>query len=174
MASPFLGQISLFGFNFAPRGWAFCQGQILAISQNQALFALLGTTYGGNGQTTFALPNLQGRLAVGWGQGAGLSNYDLGQTGGEDAHTLNISELAAHNHAITASSNPGSIAKPAGQELAAAPAAAGNLYGSTPGGSSMPAAMIQSDGGSQPHNNLMPTLTLNYCIALVGIFPSQT
>lgn len=172
MSEPFLGQLLLVPYNFAPRGWAFCNGQILPIAQNTALFSLLGTTYGGNGQTTFALPDLRGRCALSAGQGPGLSSYDLGQVSGQETVTLTVNTMPAHNHA------PLTIQASAGTKLNAVPAN-NNLGGAmiytnaaldstlTPGGST------GNTGGSQPHNNMQPYLVLNYCIALEGIFPSR-
>ena len=166
MSQPFYGQIQPFGFNFAPRGWAMCNGQILPIAQNTALFSLLGTTYGGNGQTTFALPDLRSRVPVHFGQGPGLSNYDLGQQGGGETVTLTAAEMPVHTHGATGSStfttkNPGGKVP-----------APGGAYG-TPADTSMDPAMIQAAGGSQPHANIQPYLAINWCIALEGIFPSR-
>jgi microcystin-dependent protein len=168
MASPYLGQITLFAGTFAPRGWAFCDGQLLAISQNTALFSILGTTYGGNGQTTFALPDLRGRVPLGPRQGPGLSNYDLGQTGGQESHTLAINELPAHSHAAE-------LPVASGEETTnraenGAPAKGGVYAAADTAG---PAVTVAPTGGSQPHNNLQPHLALNYIIALQGIFPSR-
>ncbi len=164
MSSPFLAEIRIFSFNFAPKGWAMCNGQLLPINQNQALFSLLGTTYGGDGITTFALPNLQGRVPV--HPGSGIS---LGQTGGEQAHTLNVAELPAHTHAPVGSSSSASASNPTG-----------DLWASPVNGSYSPAAntamnpdLIIATGGSQPHDNMSPYLVLNFCIALQGIFPSR-
>lgn len=170
MSEPFLGEIRLVGFNFPPRGWAACNGQTLSIAQNTALFALLGTTYGGDGQTTFNLPDLRGRVAIHNGQGPGLSNYVEGETSGQESHTLGVGEIPAHNHiiqaAITGDTNTplGSVmAKVARLKYAAAP------DGNTP----MNPNMVSPAGGSQPHNNLQPLLVLQYIIALEGIFPSR-
>ncbi|NYF80595.1 phage tail protein [Granulicella arctica] len=163
MSEPFLGQISTFGFNFPPQGWAFCNGQLLAISQNQALFSLLGTQYGGNGITTFALPNLQGSFALDTS-----SSYPIGQAGGEANHTLTIPELPAHSHSLTAASVAGALPSPA----AAFPGVLtdegySGAATTTLGSGSSPT------GGSQPHQNMPPYLVVNFCIALVGIFPSR-
>ena len=183
MAEPFLGQVEVFSFNFAPKGWAFCAGQLMPINQNQALFSLLGTTYGGNGQTTFGLPDLRGRVSIGWGQGNGLSNYDLGQKGGEEAHTLNQNEMASHNHnwmvnstnPATANTGAPSTSVVMGQTTGV-PAQGALfqvlLYTSGSPGTPLDTHSIGLSGGSQAHNNIMPYLTLNFCIALVGIFPS--
>jgi len=163
MSTPYLAEIRIFSFNFAPKGWALCNGQILPINQNQALFALLGTTYGGNGQTTFALPNLQGRVPIHMGGG-----FVLGQIGGENAHTLILSELPAHNHVSVGSSAAPDQGNPTGNLWAAGNAA----YNTTPNTTMNPAS-ITAIGGNQPHENRSPFLTLNFCIALQGIFPSQ-
>lgn len=164
MAEPFLSEIRIFSFNFPPKGWAFCNGQFLPINQNQALFALLGTTFGGNGQTTFALPNLQGRSPIHAGAGFGL-----GTTGGESAHAVNISEMPQHVHFFQASSQDANQVVAAGALLGAA----NNVYGAAANVTSLPGGSIGNTGGSQPHNNMQPYLVLNYCIALQGIFPSQ-
>ncbi len=174
MANPFVAEIRIFGFNFAPRGWAFCDGQILPISQNTALFSLLGTTYGGNGQSTFALPNFQGSGAIQAGQGPGLSLYDLGQTGGEPFVTLLDSEMPIHAHQAFATSGGADQAGPGGNIWAQAVSDQGafNYYNTTDGATMSPLA-LQIAGGSQPHNNMMPYLTLNFCIALQGVFPPR-
>lgn len=167
MAEPFLAEIRLCSFNFAPKGWALCNGQLLPINQNQALFALLGTTYGGNGQTTFALPDLRGRRPIQVGNG-----YFLGQQGGAEGHTLTISQLPAHTHAMRATSAVGSQDSPVDGYLATSvvdtPYAAANapVLGGSP-------SALGNIGGSQAHENRPPFLVLNYIIALQGIFPSQ-
>ena len=168
MSEPFLGQIQAFGFNFAPRGWAFCSGQILSIAQNTALFSLLGTTYGGNGQTTFALPDLRGRTPLHMGQGPGLSSYDLGQVAGTESVTLLSTQMPAHNHTHVASSGPPADNLPGGNFVAAAA-----IYAASPGDSVMAPSSIGIAGGNQPHPNMQPYLVLNWCIALEGIFPSR-
>jgi microcystin-dependent protein len=165
MGSPFLAEIKIISFNFAPRGWAFCNGQLLPINQNQALFALLGTTYGGNGTTTFALPNLQGRVPFHFG-----GNFTLGQVGGEATHTLSTSEMPAHNHLAMASSNNADQVSPSGNFWAKGAASA---Y-SAAANNAMSSASLANAGGSQPHANLSPFLTLNFVIALQGIFPSRS
>jgi microcystin-dependent protein len=174
--TPILAQISIFGFNFAPRGWAFCNGQILAISQNTALFSLLGTTYGGNGQTNFALPNLQGCSPVSAGQAPGLSNYLLGQSGGDPNIQLTAAQMPAHNHVAAANSGDGSLPAPT-NNIWAGPGADRDLYWYSPYslGSTvqMAANALSAAGGGQPHNNYMPYLAVNYCIALQGVFPSR-
>lgn len=169
MSTPFLGQIAIFGFDFPPKFWALCNGQLLPIAQNQALFSLLGTTYGGDGISTFALPNLQGRMPVHWGQGPGLSNYNLGQQGGSTAVTLVAANLPAHSHTVTASSNAPTQGSPTGGAWATA---ANIPYASTANAAMAPGALANV-GGSQPHNNVAPSLVLNYSIALAGIFPSR-
>ncbi len=165
MSEPFLGEIKIFSFNFPPKNWAFCNGQILPINQNEALFSILGTTYGGNGQTNFALPNLQGRTPVHVGNGIAL-----GELGGEMAHTLNISELPAHNHVPVGSANNASAASPLNNLWAAQTSGA---YAAATDNTFMLAASILATGGSQAHENTPPYLVLNFCIALAGIFPSQ-
>ena len=178
MADPFLAEIRIFPFNFPPRGWAFCDGQILPLSQNTALFSLLGTTYGGDGQRTFALPDLRGRLAIGFGQGPGLSNYALGQVRGEEFHTLVANEVPPHAHTVNALNNgtsggantPSASALLASAYLAEAGNPAENLYSTSAPSTAM--GIVSSTGG-QAHDNRMPYLPINYCIALTGIFPSR-
>ena len=165
MAEPFLGELRMMSFNFPPKGWAFCNGQTLAIAQNQALFSLLGTTYGGNGQTTFALPNLRGRVPVHWGSG-----HTLGEQGGEAAHTLIAAELPIHTHQLTATSVEGTALLPGGNLLARSNLPA---YHGLGGAQAMAPESVGVLGGSQPHTNLMPSLALTFCIALQGIFPSR-
>jgi microcystin-dependent protein len=171
MSEPFLGEIRMFGFNFAPRGWAFCNGQILSIAQNTALFALLGTTYGGNGQTTFALPNLQSRVPIHFGQGPGLSPYSLGQLSGQENVTLLPTQMPAHSHSLACHTDDAATGIPNGNFPAAS---AQNIYASaaTPG-QFMNAGMVTVAGNSQPHTNIQPYLAINFCIALQGIFPSR-
>jgi microcystin-dependent protein len=182
---PFLGQIQPFGFNFAPRGWAMCQGQLLSIAQNTALFSLLGTMYGGNGQTTFGLPDLRGRSLVGMGQGPGLTNIDQGEAGGTETTTLIVSQMPAHNHTATATSTlqgateQGDKASPQGRMLASLP----GLYYTPPQGGQTYTAMFNQavltsvtvavSGGSQPIPLRNPYLGMNMCIATQGIFPSR-
>ena len=164
MSEPFIAEIRVFSFNFAPKGWAVCNGQLLPINQNQALFSILGATYGGNGQTNFALPDLQGRIPVHPGAG-----FTLGQKGGQPTHTLSLAELTAHTHAPAASSAAADQASPAGNFWARQPYPA--YAGSAD--TQMSAALILAAGGGQAHENLSPYLVLNICIALQGIFPSQ-
>ena len=172
MSEPFLGMIIIVPYNFAPRGWAFCNGQILPIAQNTALFSLLGTTFGGNGQTTFALPDLRGRVSNSSGQGPGLSSYDLGQVGGVESETLTINQMPAHNHLVSASSADADSSKPEGKFLANSGSA--SIYLETLNAPVLLGAQtINNTGGSQPFSTLQPYLTLNYCIALEGIFPSR-
>jgi microcystin-dependent protein len=173
MADQFVAEIRIFGFNFAPTGWAFCNGQILPISQNTALFSLCGTTYGGDGKSTFGLPNFQGSAALGFGQGSGLSLYDLGQSGGSSSVTLLQSEIPVHTHTgMKANARAGISNNP----NAAAPALTTGTftYDSTAPTTALSAASTQVVGGSLPHNNYMPSLVLNFCIALQGIFPQRS
>lgn len=169
-ANPFLGQIMWVPYNFAPRNWASCDGQLLPIAQNTALFSLLGTQYGGNGQTTFALPDMRGRLLIGQGQGAGLSNYQIGQSGGAETHTLTPSQMPAHNHSLQALTATATATDPTGKWFAQ-PASA-KLYGNT-ASAAMSGAAIGPTGGGQPHNNMMPFTTLHCIIATAGVFPSR-
>src|SRR4051812_5465864 len=167
MSEPFLSEIKLVSFNFPPKGWAFCNGQFLPINQNQALFALLGTTYGGNGQTNFALPNLRGRVPIHMGNG-----HTLGEAAGSTSVTVNIQQLPTHIHSMNATSANASQILPTGNLLATS-AATDPIYANPASLSSMSPTKISSVGGSQPHNNMMPYGVLNFCIALQGIFPSQ-
>jgi microcystin-dependent protein len=170
MATPFIGEIKMFGGNFAPRNYAFCAGQLLSIAQNSALFALLGTTYGGNGQTTFALPDLRGRAPIHQGNLAGGGSYSMGQVLGTESVTLTASQMPAHTHSLGANSGPGSGAGPSGAVWASS--AATQNYAAT-GSTPMNAAAVTSSGGNQPHENRQPFLTINFIIALFGIFPSR-
>lgn len=170
-SEPFIGQLALVPYNFAPKGWALCNGQILSIAQNTALFSLLGTTYGGNGTTTFALPDLRGRVPLSSGQGPGLNNYILGQTGGAETQTLTLNQIPAHTHLLIADTSVGTSERPNGA-LPARNAAGVPQYGTHSTGT-MSAGGTQSAGGSQPHDNMQPYVTLNWIIALQGIFPSQ-
>ena len=165
MSEPFMGEIRVVGFNFPPKGWTLCNGQFLPINQNQALFSLLGTTYGGNGQTTFALPNLQGRVPIHMGNG-----HNLGETGGQTAHTLTQSELPQHLHLMMASATNADVITPVGNVLAQS----SQLYGPATQLTALDPSTNTAAGGSQPHENMQPYLVLNFIIALQGIFPSQT
>jgi len=169
MGTPYLSEIRIYSFNFAPRGWAMCNGQLLAINQNQALFALVGTFYGGNGTTNFQLPNLQGRVALHMGSDSSGNSYTIGQQGGEAQITLNSFEVPAHSHEVSGVSNSANQASPVGHTWAAS---LDEPYAPTPGVSMNPNS-VSSTGGSQPHTNMAPFLTLNFCIALQGIFPSR-
>jgi microcystin-dependent protein len=175
MSSPFVAEIRIFGFGFAPRGWAQCNGQLLPISQNTALFSLLGTYYGGNGQSNFALPNLQGNAPMFWGQGPGLSLHDLGETGGSETVTLLESEIPSHAHALNGQGSNANLNDPSQAVLARA-FGGGNLYKLSAGANIVPLSdqSLAPAGGDQPHNNMMPYLTLNFCIALQGVFPPRT
>ena len=169
MADPFISEIRILSFAFAPKGWAQCNGQLLPINQNQALFSLLGTTYGGDGRVNFALPNMQGRVAMHFGNG-----HLLGENGGEEFHTLSAAQLPAHTHAFNAVTDIANAAVP-GSAMPAARGRGGPLMYAPDGGptASMHPDMIHAAGGSQPHENRQPFLALNVCIALQGIFPSQ-
>jgi microcystin-dependent protein len=168
MSEPFLSEIKIVSFNFPPKGWALCNGQFLPINQNQALFALLGTTYGGNGQTTFALPNLRGRVPIHEGSG-----HTLGEAAGSTAVTVNIQQLPTHLHALQATTNTANTDTPSNATLLGS-SAPNDLYAGPANLTAMAPASVTSIGGSQPHTNLMPYLVLNFIIALQGIFPSQT
>ena len=166
MSEPFLGQISIFAFEFPPKGWALCNGQLLSIAQNQALFALLGTTYGGDARTTFALPDLRSRLAMHMSP-----THTIGEHGGQEAVTLTVAEMAKHSHAVQCNTSAGTQTSPAGnfwwQDSGF------NAVYSTVGGNAMAPGAITPTGGGQPHNNVAPVLAVSYCIALAGIFPSR-
>ena len=172
MSEPFIGEIRPFGFNFAPRGWAQCNGQLLSIAQNTALFSILGTTYGGDGKSTFALPNLQGLVPMGSGQGPGLSLRTLGQTGGSATVTLTIQQIPAHAHPDNCNAGNGNQQAPAGN-FWAQDVGGSKEYGDT-GPSHMAAGAVGSAGGDQAHANLQPYQVVNYCIALQGIFPPRS
>jgi len=175
---PFVGEIRLAGFNFAPLGWALCQGQLMPISQNTALFSLLGTFYGGDGRSTFALPNLQGSIPVGMGQGAGLSAYFLGQVGGESAVTLATQQMPVHSHTLPVSGAAGRVSSPSPSSfLGATGRGTKGIYASatqqTSSSATMASSAVGSTGGGQPHNNMGPYLVVNYMIALQGVFPAR-
>lgn len=169
MAEPFIAEVRIFSFNFPPKGWAFCNGQLLPINQNQALFSLLGTTYGGNGQVNFALPDMRGRTPNHTG---GQSGFALGQRGGSEAVTLTVAQMPAHNHFVNAVDAVQNSSVPANTEVYAN-SGTSEFYAGT-ANTVMNAATISQVGGSQPHTNQQPSLVLNLCIALQGIFPSQT
>lgn len=176
MADPFVAEIRIFPFNFAPKGWAFCDGQLMPISQNTALFSLLGTTYGGDGKSTFALPDLQGSAPMHPGQGPGLQLHDLGETGGSESVTLLQSEIPAHAHLVgRATATNGDSVTPVNSIWAQTPGGRGSVFTYHPGPAtaSMNANAINPTGGSLPHNNMQPYLTLNFCIALQGVFPQR-
>ena len=175
MADPFVAEIRIFGFTFAPKGWAFCNGQLLPLSQNTALFSLLGTTYGGDGKSNFALPNLQGSAAMFWGQGPGLSEHFEGEAAGEPNVSLLDTEMPSHQHALMANSAPGDLPTP-GPTISLARSSP-FIY-KTPAGAAAPQPLSPSavgiSGGGLPHNNMMPYLTLNFCIALQGVYPPRS
>ena len=171
MANPFVAEIRIFPFNFAPKGWAWCDGQLLPLSQNTALFSLLGTTYGGNGKSNFALPDLQGRSPMHPGQGPGLSLHDLGETGGSETVSLLESEIPAHTHTLRASVDDADVAIPTPARILAK--ASANMYLAGNQNTSMAPEGLAPAGGDQPHNNMQPYLTFYFCIALQGVFPPR-
>lgn len=171
MSEPFIGQIVMFGGNFAPRGWAFCDGQLLPIAQYQALFSILGTTYGGDGRTTFALPDLRGRAPIHAGHGPGLTDRRLGASGGAESVTLLVSEMPNHSHNMVGSTQPADDDNPSGNYPAKT---SGDAYSQTSAPAPMAPGVIQGQGGSQPHNNMPPWRAVNYIIALQGLFPSRS
>ena len=179
MSSPFVAEITMFAFNFAPTGWALCQGQLLPISQNTALFSLLGTMYGGDGKSTFALPNLQDQTAVAFGQGAGLSNYAQGEQVGADNVTLLTTEMPAHNHFFNATIDRGTTTSANGNVTGTGAAGppnqqiSGFMYSGAAANNVMNPQALSITGGSLPHNNMQPYLTLNFCIAMQGVFPPR-
>ena len=169
---PFVAEIRIFPFNFAPKGWAFCDGQILPLSQNTALFSLLGTTYGGDGKSNFALPDMQGNAPMHPGQGPGLSLHDLGETGGSETVTLLASEIPSHSHTLVASQADGIDQSPSGELYASG---IGIAAFAPPGPlTTLNASSLAPAGGDQPHNNMQPYLTLSFCIALQGVYPPRT
>ena len=171
MSDPFVGEIRMFGGNFAPSGWAFCDGALLSIAENDVLFTLIGTTYGGDGQNTFALPDLRGRVPLHQGQGPGLSPRTLGEHTGTETVALAPSQMPAHNHGLNASTSPASAA--ASSTGLVASASSTKLYGLTPGGADMAPQVLPAVGGSQPHNNVAPFQCVSFIISLFGVFPSQ-
>ncbi|MGH8654229.1 MAG: phage tail protein [Gammaproteobacteria bacterium] len=174
MADPFVAEIRIFPFNFAPKGWAWCDGQLMPLSQDTALFSLLGTTYGGDGKSNFALPNLQGSAPMHPGQGPGLSLHDLGETGGSDTVTLLQSEIPAHTHAMRASSDDGDLKTPTPSRSLARSVGGFAYQSTTTGLQAMALETLAPVGGDQPHNNLQPYLTFYFCIALQGVFPPRS
>ncbi len=170
MSEPFLAEVRIVGFNFAPRGWAFCDGQILPINQNQSLYSLLGTTYGGDGRTSFALPDLRGRTPIQSGNSGG-STYQLGQKSGQETHTLSVNEMPQHTHALSASTQAANSGVPTGNVLAAS--STPESYRSPESLAAMGNGTVANVGGGQAHNNMQPYLAVNFCIALQGLFPSR-
>lgn len=170
MSEPFLAEVRMVGFNFAPRGWAFCDGQILPINQNQSLYSLLGTTYGGDGRTSFALPDLRGRVPIHVGRSNGGDDHTLGQKSGEENHTLSANEMPGHGHTLRASGNEPATPVPTGNMLAAS---LNELYVDPAGLAAMHSGTVANVGGGQGHENMQPYLALNFCIALRGLFPSR-
>ena len=173
MSNPLIGEIKMFAGNFAPRGWALCQGQLLAISSNTALFSILGTTYGGNGTSTFALPDFRGRVPLNWGQGAGLQNYVIGEITGTESVNLLTTQIPAHNHTVNAVASGGNQASPASGYPAIESTGTSLNYSNAAPNSTMNPNMVSGGGGGQPHNNIQPILCVSFIIALVGIFPSR-
>jgi microcystin-dependent protein len=171
MGQPYIGEIRMFGGSFAPAGWAFCNGQLIPISENNALFTLIGTTYGGDGQNTFALPNLQSRIPIHMGQGAGTSNYTIGEQGGVEEVTLTTNQIPSHTHPPLGS-NTGLSDNPNGSYWA--DTATGKPFVAAPPAVLMNPQTITPTGGSQPHDNMLPYLCVTYIISLFGVFPSQT
>jgi microcystin-dependent protein len=171
MAQPYVGEIRMFAGNFAPSGWLFCDGQLLAISENETLFQLIGTTYGGDGESTFALPNLQSRVPIHWGSGGG-NTYQLSELVGVESVTLTPQQIPAHSHALLASTDVATLVDPG--DGVSAQTGTFDGYQSTPGAVPMAAQSLAQVGGSQPHENVQPFLCINYIISLFGIFPSQT
>lgn len=169
MSNPFIGEIRIFGFNFAPVGWAQCNGQIIPISQNTALFSILGTQYGGNGTSNFALPNLQGAVPL----GADFNTYVPGGSGGSETVTLSVSQIPPHPHAVNCRSDPGNAYGPPGNVWAPDPGGSKEYANAASGSDQMNSSAIGPAGGGLPHNNVQPSLNLNYCIALVGVFPPR-
>jgi len=180
MSEPFIGQITLFPYSFPPQNWADCQGQLLPVTQYTALFSLLGTQFGGNGTTNFALPDLQGRVAIGQGSASGGSNYAVGNAGGVESVGLSSSSMGAHSHSLNAVTSQGTTNAPAGAVLATVAKGAprsedkGNIYNAAAPTTNLVAASVVPAGGGLAHNNLQPTLTLRYCIALSGVFPPRS
>jgi microcystin-dependent protein len=173
MADPYIGEIRLFAGNFAPSGWALCDGRLVAISEYDALFSLIGTTYGGDGQVTFALPDLRGRVPVHQGQGPGLTNRVIGDRAGAEQSPLTAAQLPAHNHVLAATTAAAVGASGVAGSLTGTVATGTQLYGSAPGGAAMAASALATSGGNLPHPNVAPFLSVNFIISLFGIYPSQ-
>jgi microcystin-dependent protein len=174
MSNPFVAEIRMLGFNFAPKGWAFCDGQLLPISQNTALFSLLGTFYGGDGKSTFALPDLQGNVPIGQGQGTGLAAYFIGEQSGSEFITLLQSEIPIHSHNLMANSTKTGLNPAPAPDQILAKSQGGNMYTTTTTpATQMNPQILGITGGSQPHNNMMPFLVVNFCIAMQGVFPPR-
>jgi microcystin-dependent protein len=175
MSQPYVGEIRMFGGNFAPAGWASCDGALMPISENDVLFQLIGTTYGGDGQETFGLPNLQGRVPIHMGQGAGLQNYQIGESAGVEAVTISAQTLPIHSHPAMCNSGGGSnVSNPSAATWAVSDVNAYSASLATSGNIGTPAPVVSTAGGSQPHENMIPFLVINYIISLFGVFPSQT
>jgi len=172
MAQPYIGEIRMFAGNFAPVGWENCNGQLLPISENDALFTLIGTTYGGDGQQNFALPDLQSRVPMHFGTGPGLSSYQLGETGGTESQTLTTQQIPNHTHQMITTTSPGTNNSPSGAILATSPVV--DIYIQDTPTKALAPSVVGPDGGSQPHENRMPFIVIRYIISLFGIFPSQT
>lgn len=176
MADPYLGEIKMFAGNFAPKNYALCNGQLLPLSQNTALFSLLGTYYGGDGRSTFGLPNLQGRAVMHWGKGNGLTQHTIGETGGELSVTLNNQEMPAHNHLMQCNQTGGDTNTPNGGTFSSGARGDANFYAGSSPFTAVPMApnALELTGGSQPHNNVQPYLAVNFIIALAGIYPPRS
>ena len=172
MADPFIGEIRIFAGNFAPSGWAFCDGQLLAVSQNDALFSLFGTMYGGDGRTTFGLPDLRGRIPIHQGQGPGLTNRRLGEKAGSETSTVSQAEMPSHTHAVRGTSDFAGDTAPANNLPATV--AGGNLYSDASPGVALAGNSVEASGGGQPHANLMPFKCIHFIVALFGVYPSRT
>jgi microcystin-dependent protein len=172
MAQPYVGEIRLFAGNFAPLGWQSCDGSLIPIEENEALYQLIGTTYGGDGQSNFAVPDLRGRTAMHFGTGASGVNHQVGETAGTEQVTLTSQQIPNHTHAFAASTSPGSVSGPQNAVLGSAPGV--TMFIRDAPGTPLPANLVAPSGGSQPHSNLMPTLTMKYIISLFGVFPSPT
>jgi microcystin-dependent protein len=169
--NPYLGEIRIFAFNFAPKGWAMCNGQLLAISSNTALFSLIGTYYGGNGTSTFALPDLRSRVPIHQGQGQGLSPYNIGQVAGNETVTLNLQQMPQHNHTMNVFNGPAGTNRSGNAYLA--DSSSGNIYTTSAANATLNPSAISFNGSSQPHNNIQPYLCMTFCIATQGIYPPR-